>query len=96
MPKALKRHFVSRIRQAFTDDALLVALIEPSLQALEASMEQLPAYDRVVMKQTRGNETVRLLMTAPDVGPVVALAYIIGVEDPGRFSSSTPVGAYIG
>jgi transposase len=96
MPKALKRHFVPKVREAIADDALLAALIEPTLQALEASMERLAVYDRAVMKQARGDETVRLLMTAPGVGPVVALAYITGVEDPARFSSSASVGAYFG
>ena len=85
-----------KIREAITGDALLAALIEPTLRALEASMEQLAAYDRAVMKHARGDETVRLLMTAPGVGPVVALAYITGVEDPARFSSSASVGAYFG
>ena len=35
-------------------------------------------------------------MTAPGVGPVVALAYVTGVEDPARFSSSATVAAYFG
>ena len=96
MPKALKRTFVPKIREAIADDALLAALIEPTLCALEVSMEQLLVYDRAVMKQARGDETVRLLMTAPGVGPVVALAYVTGVEDPARFSSSASVGAYFG
>jgi transposase len=96
MPKALKRRFVPKIRDAIADDALLVALIEPALRTLEATMDQLAVYDRAVLKHARTDETVRLLMTAPGVGPVVALAYATGVEDPGRFSSSVSVGAYFG
>ena len=96
MPKALKRQFVPKIREAIVDDPALAALIEPTLRALEAAMEQLSAYDRAVVKQARDDETVRLLMTAPGVGPVVALAYVTGVEDPARFSSSATVAAYFG
>ena len=96
MPKALKRQFVPKIREAIASDAALTALIEPALRALEAAMEQLAVYDRAVMKQARDDETVRLLMTAPGVGPVVALASVTGVEDPARFSSSASVGAYFG
>ena len=96
MPKALKRTFVPKIRAAIADDPLLATLIEPTLRSLEAAMEQLLVYDRAVMKQARTDEVVRLLMTAPGVGPVVALAFVTGVEDPARFSSSASVGAYFG
>ncbi len=96
MPKALKRHFVPKIRAAIADDPMLAALIEPNLCTLEAAMEQLAVYDRAVLKQARDDATVRLLMTAPGVGPVVALAYVTGVEDPHRFRSSATVAAYFG
>ena len=96
MPKALKRTFVPKIRAAIADDPLLAALIEPTLRSLEGTMEQLLVYDRAVMKQARADEIVRLLMTAPGVGPVVALGYVTGVEDPARVSSSASVGAYFG
>ncbi len=75
---------------------MLAALIEPNLRTLEAAMEQLAVYDRAVLKQARDDATVRLLMTAPGVGPVVALAYVTGVEDPHRFRSSATVAAYFG
>jgi transposase len=80
LPKALKCHFVSKIRAAIDGDLVLEALIEPNLRALEAAMEQLAVYDRTVRAQARDDATVRLLMTAPAVGPVVALAYVTGVE----------------
>ncbi|MGB2660015.1 MAG: IS110 family transposase [Pseudolabrys sp.] len=96
MPKALKRRFVPKIREAVANNTLLAALIEPTLRALEAAMEQLFVYDRAVAKQARDDQTVRLLMTAPGVGPIVALAYVTGVEEPARFSSSASVGAYFG
>jgi len=35
-------------------------------------------------------------MTAPGVGPVTALAYRTVIDDPGRFSNSRAVGAYVG
>ena len=96
MPRALKRHFVPKIRAAIESDVMLAALIEPILRALDAAMDQLGVYDRAVMKHARGDETVRLLMTAPGVGPVVALTYVTGVENPARFKSSASVGAYFG
>ena len=65
MPKALKRTFVPKIRAAIADDPMLAALIEPALRSLEAAMEQLLVYDRAVLKQARGDETVRLLNPRP-------------------------------
>ena len=59
-------------------------------------MEQVRVYDRAVVHRARSTDTVRHLMSAPGVGPVVALAYVTGVEDPGRFKSSSSVGAYFG
>ena len=38
----------------------------------------------------------RLLMTAPGVGPVTALAFAATIDDPARFASSRSVGAYAG
>jgi transposase len=35
-------------------------------------------------------------MTAPDVGVVVALAYVSAIDDPERFAKSSSVGAYVG
>ncbi len=35
-------------------------------------------------------------MTAPGVGPIVALTYASAIDDPGRFSSSKQVSAHFG
>lgn len=39
---------------------------------------------------------VALLQTAPGIGPVVSLAYVLCVEDPRRFKRSRDVGGYVG
>jgi transposase len=38
----------------------------------------------------------KLLMSAPAVGPIVALTYASAIDDPGRFTSSRRVGAHFG
>ena len=35
-------------------------------------------------------------MTVPGVGPMTALAYLSGIDDPSRFTRSRTVGAYLG
>jgi transposase len=39
---------------------------------------------------------IRLLMSAPGVGPIVALTYVSAIDDPSRFKSSKGVGAHFG
>ena len=39
---------------------------------------------------------VRLLMSAPGVGVIVALTYVAAVDDPGRFRSSKALGPHFG
>jgi transposase len=94
--KRLRMDFAIGIRKAIGQNGKLSVLLEPMLRALEATVWQLREYDRAVVRHARENETVRLLMSAPGVGPVVALAYTTGIEAPGRFTSSSSVGAYFG
>jgi transposase len=63
---------------------------------LEATRAQLLVYDKAVIQRARSDDTARLLMSAPGVGVVVALAYMTGVEDPARFKRSSSVAAYFG
>jgi transposase len=66
------------------------------LRVLEAMRAQLLVYDKAVIQRARGDAIARQLMSAPGVGTVVALAYMTGVEDPGRFKRSSSVAAYFG
>jgi transposase len=96
LKKRLRMDFAIGIRQAIGQDRTLSVLLEPMLRTLEATIAQVKEYDRAVLAHAREDQTVRLLMTAPGVGPIVALAYTTGIEQPGRFSSSSSVGAYFG
>ena len=59
-------------------------------------LRELASFDKQVRELAKGNARVRLLMTAPGVGPVVGLTYVSAIDDPGRFSSSKTVGAHFG
>ena len=96
LPKGLRSQFPARVRAVTDGHDKLPAILEPILKALEALTAQVLTYDRAVLRCARTDQTARHLMSAPGVGPVVALAYITGVEDPRRFSSSASVGAYFG
>ena len=96
LPKGLRSQFPGRVRTAIDGDPILGAIIEPTLQVLEAMRAQLLVYNKAVIQRARGDDTARQLMSAPGVGTVVALAYMTGVEDPARFKRSSSVAAYFG
>ncbi len=56
--------------------------------------EQYVLLHKRMMALAREDEPCRLLMTAPGVGPFVALTYKSSIEDPGRFARGEDVGAY--
>jgi transposase len=96
LPKGLRSQFSARVRAAIDGYPVLGEIIEPTLRVLEATRAQLLVYDKAVIQRARSDDTARLLMSAPGVGVVVALAYMTGVEDPARFKRSSSVAAYFG
>jgi transposase len=62
-------------------------------ETLEAEIKKLSSrLSAIARRDTR----VRLLMTAPGVGALVALTYVSSIDDPSRFKSSRAAGAYFG
>lgn len=94
--KKLRASFVAGVREAVAGHATLEPVLDPMLCTLSATMEQLLAYDRAVHRHARDDETIRHLMTAPGVGPIVAMAYVTAVDTPARFARSSSVGVYLG
>ena len=52
--------------------------------------------ERQIKRIARENEQSRAFMTVPGVGPMTALAFLSGIDDPARFARSRTVGAYLG
>jgi transposase len=72
-------------------DALL-----PSLTLYEGICQQLVTLTKQVEEVAHRNPVCRRLMTAPGVGPVVALSFVTAVDDPKRFAKDDDIGAYFG
>src|SRR5262249_50730193 len=62
----------------------------------EVLLRELNVLEKRVRLMARTNPVVRLLMSAPGVGPIVGLVYVSGIDDPARFKSSKAVGAHFG
>ncbi|MFG6569043.1 MULTISPECIES: transposase [Sulfitobacter] len=59
-------------------------------------MPRADTIDREIRAITKRHETVRLLMTAPGVWPITAMAVAAAFDDIDRFKRSSSAGAYLG
>ncbi len=85
-----------RVGAALEDRPELKVTIEPLLCAVATLKREIERLDQAVMARARGSAACRLLMSAPGVGPVTALAFAATIDDPTRFAKSRTVGAYVG
>jgi transposase len=90
------RSFPIRVRELVEGHPTLTAVAEALLAARDALGTQLRALEKRLRDQAREDERIRLLMTTPGVGAIVALTFVAAVDDPGRFRSSKAVGAHFG
>lgn len=86
----------SRVRELVADDEALAWIAGELLALRRELLRRLDVLDRRVGVAAREDAVCRRLMTVPGVGPVTALAFRTAVEDPGRFTKSSLVGAYFG
>lgn len=88
--------FAQRCRQEVSAEALWA--VEGVLEALEVLNEHIGRYDVRIeeIAHSRYEEATRRLRQIKGVGPVTALAFVLGVEDPSRFKPRRQVGAYLG
>ena len=91
-----RSRFEARVRELVADDPILEAIVIPVLSARVALQTQHNALHRMVLELARRDPICRRLMTAPGVGPIVALTYRTVFDNPARFAKSRSVGAHIG
>ena len=70
--------------------------IDSLLKVFNMINKEIELLDKQLNEVCKQEEVVKLLMTTPGVGPVVALTYVAGIGDPLRFENSESVGAYFG
>ena len=74
----------------------LVPIFEALMQARRDILARIAALDRRIRAIAKCHATVRLLMTAPGVGPITAMAVVAAFDDADRFRKSSSAGAYLG
>ena len=94
-PSASPEAFVKKVRPML-GDALRPAL-EGLLETIDAVNEQIKQYnERIELLCKKRYSETDLLREIAGVGPITALAFILILEDPHRFSSSRDVGPFLG
>lgn len=94
--KVAKGKFEERVRELLTMAPTLVGSIEPMLVVRKVVMAQYDKLHKALLAHVREDADCARSMTIPGVGPVTALAYKAGMDDPRRFKSSQAVGAHFG
>ena len=85
-----------RVEALLTRMPALRPALSPLMETLAALEEELAKLKKSLEVRAARDPLIRRLMTAPGVGPHLALVYRCTIEDPGRFARSGDVGAYIG
>jgi transposase len=62
----------------------------------DSLVQQVAAFDRIIRRLAKGDDTSRRLMSVPGVGIVVSLAFRCIIDDPQRFARARNVGAHLG
>ncbi|MGQ0613453.1 MAG: IS110 family transposase [Planctomycetaceae bacterium] len=95
LPKCSTHAFPGKVVEAVPQE--LRPALEPILAEIETLSGRIAQYDRRIERMCRELyvETERLRQV-PGVGPVTALAFVLTLEDPGRFAKSRQVGSYLG
>ena len=88
--------FEARVLELLADRARLLAMIRPMLAARAALRQQCEVLHRMVLTAVRANTVCRRFLTVPGVGPIAALTYATGVDDPARFTHARDLGPHFG
>jgi len=91
-----KRRAEEIIRDELAVSPDLVPIFEALMQARRDILARIAALDSRIRSIARRHATVRLLMTAPGVGPITAMAVVAAFDDAFRFRRSSSAGAYLG
>ena len=90
------RRFAGRINELVAGHATLEVVAAALLSAHEVLLREFNGFEKRLRTMARLDARTRLLMSAPGVGPIVALTYVSAIDDPARFRSSKAVGPHFG
>lgn len=94
--KVTRRRLPERARELAAGNEMLTAMVTSMLRAHAGLRSELARLENRLRRIARADRVVRLMMTVPGVGAIVALQVKAGIDDPARFRSSKNVGPHFG
>ena len=91
-----RRGFEARVRELSAGQAMLEQVCAALLAARAGLQAEYTKLHKALLTIVRNDQVCRRLMTAPGVGPVVAITFKTAVDDPTRIAKSKAVGALFG
>jgi transposase len=91
-----RKGFEARVREPVTGQATLEHITRAMLSARSVLKVEYEKLHKSVLAMVRENAVCRRLMTAPGVGPLVAMTYKSAIDDPSRITKSKAAGALFG
>ena len=88
--------YEGRIHALTKGDPFVAGLIEPLLAVRRQILAELAVLEDRLRTLAHQDPVCQLLMTAPGVGPLVALTFRMAVDEPARFPRSRDVAAHFG
>ena len=70
--------------------------LEPLIFAIDLLTQQIKELERQINRLCKKYPETTRLLQVPGVGPITALAFVLTIEDPNRFTKSRQVGAFLG
>ena len=94
---SLKRNVTDELRRLKKNEKVdLRDDIEPLLALALAMRSYLENLEAQLLKTAKEHPVCKRFLDIPGVGPICALSFYTAIEDPGRFSRNSDVGAYLG
>jgi transposase len=95
LPSCSAESFAKKVTVAVPDSLVLAVL--PLLEQIAEMSKRIRAYDKQVELLLRTRYPQAAVLRQPrGVGPITALAFVLGLGDPHRFAKSRQVGPYFG
>jgi transposase len=94
LPRCAADYFASRVAAAVPSE--LGGAVEPLLQQITALTLQIRGLDQKIEKLAERYPEIRVLRTAPGVGPVIAAAYVLTLDGVDAVEHSRSAGAFLG
>ena len=94
LPACSVESFVGKVRDAIPES--LKGALAPMLEQIESLTLSIRKYDRSVTVLAKKHKETGSLRQVKGVGELISVAYVLTVEDPGRFRKSREVGPYLG